>query len=138
MNKSRTEKFLRTAICIVAIIVGIFVVFAKDEGKPYLTFKEKSHSFGLIDANKGPVSTEFAFTNTGDSPLVIFDATADCGCTKPEYPKRPIAPGNSGVITVTFNPKGYYGSFTKSIKVKNNSEKRTIVLKISGKVAPSE
>lgn len=42
---------------------------------------------GKVKEQGGPVSCEFVFTNTGDANLVIIDAKATCGCTRPEYPK---------------------------------------------------
>lgn len=45
----------------------------------------------------------FRFTNIGDAPLVIADVNASCGCTKPRWDKKPVMPGKSGVIHVTYN-----------------------------------
>lgn len=106
------------------------------DGNPLIQFTETSHNFGTINRDK-PVSTEFEFINAGNAPLVIYDATADCGCTRPEYPKNPIAPGKKGKIKVTFLPNSYVGSFMKNVKVKSNASKKTQVLKISGIVNPN-
>ena len=100
------------------------------------TFDTKSHDFGTIQEAKGPVSCDFEFTNTGDKPLLIIDAAASCGCTRPEYPSKPIKPGKKGKIKVTFSPIGRPGAFKKSVKIKTNGRERTTTLRIEGTVIP--
>src|SRR4051812_19136463 len=65
--------------------------------KPVMTFKDTLHDFGTMHENE-VVQYEFAFTNTGKTPLIITAASAACGCTVAEYPKEPIAPGTGGVL----------------------------------------
>ena len=70
-----------------------------------ITFAENSHDFGTID--EGDVVTHiFTFTNTGDNPLILDKCKGSCGCTVPQCPKEPIAPGATGEIEVKFNSKG--------------------------------
>ena len=129
------------AILMLAMMMAIPAAAKKeknDEGNALIHFTEETHNFGIINSDKGTVSTEFEFTNQGNAPLVILSATADCGCTRPEYPKNPIAPGKKGKIKVNFIPAGYQGSFTKNIKVKSNGSKKTKVLKITGTVNPNK
>ena len=63
-------------------------------------------------------------------------ASANCGCTKPEYPVKPVAPGKEGQIKVTYQPKGRPGSFSKNIYVYTNGEPERVVLLITGTVIP--
>ncbi|MDE7413959.1 MAG: DUF1573 domain-containing protein [Muribaculaceae bacterium] len=109
---------------------------AKDKAQAKAEFPEKSYSFGVIKENGGPVSHEFTFTNEGTGNLIIYEATAQCGCTKPEYPKNPVAPGKSGKIKVTYNPIGRPGPFEKVVTVKTNAKGGKVRLKISGNVTP--
>jgi hypothetical protein len=102
------------------------------------TFVVKSHDFGTIKEANGPVSCTFEFINTGDKPLLIIDATASCGCTRPEYPTKPIKPGKKGKIKVTYSPIGRPGSFKKSVKIKTNGKERTTTLRIEGTVIPKK
>ena len=103
---------------------------------PQITFAESSHDFGNIQESKGPVSYTFKFTNTGDKPLLIIDAVASCGCTKPEYSGKPIKPGKEGKIKVTYSPIGRPGAFRKTIKVKTNAADKRVTLVITGVVIP--
>jgi len=106
-------------------------------GKPAVTYGSTTHDFGTISAAKGPVSAEYEFTNTGDAPLIIINVTnGGCGCTTPAFPKQPIAPGKSGVITIHFDPTGRKGEFNREVKVRTNIGKKQYRLKFSGVIVP--
>ena len=120
------------AVCMVALSAVADDKFAE------ATFEVKSHDFGTIQEAKGPVTCTFEFTNTGNKPLLIIDATASCGCTRPEYPSKPIKPGKTGKIKVTYSPIGRPGAFKKSVKVKTNGKERTTTLRIEGTVIPKK
>ena len=106
----------------------------KDKG--VMTFKETVHDFGSIKESGGPVSVEFPFTNSGTANLLIYEAKAECGCTTPEFPQAPVAPGKTGRIKVTYNPLGRPGAFDKVITVKTNGKPGKVRLKIRGSVIP--
>lgn len=91
-----------------------------------------SHNFGEIPQNK-PVSVDFKFTNTGDSPLVITEVKTSCGCTASNYPKTAIQPGETSKITVDYNAKKL-GTFSKTISVFTNADEQTKTLYIKGTV----
>ena len=102
--------------------------------KPTLDFKDTLHDFGLI--HEGEVTEyDFAFTNNGKSPLLITAATGSCGCTVPEYPKDPIAPGKSGVMIVKFNSQGKKGHQEKSVTIHANTLRNIHMLYIKSEVA---
>ena len=50
---------------------------------PVMTFDKSEHDFGTIEQGT-PQETIFTFTNTGNAPLIITNATSSCGCTVPE------------------------------------------------------
>lgn len=107
-------------------------------GEAAIKFTESVYDFGTIAEKKGPVSHDFEFINTGNGNLVIISATAECGCTRPEYPKNPIAPGKKGKIKVTYNPLGRPGSFEKVVTVKTNGRPKKARIKIRGSVNPGK
>lgn len=120
------------AVCSVAL------TSMADEKYAEATFEVKSHDFGTIKEANGPVSCTFEFTNTGNKPLLIIDATASCGCTRPEYPTKPVKPGKKGKIKVTYSPIGRPGAFKKTVKIKTNGKERTTTLRIEGTVIPKK
>lgn len=103
----------------------------KPEGPlPQIKFEESVHDFGTL--KQGDVVTKvFKFTNTGEAPLIISDATSSCGCTVPEYPKNtPIAPGESGELKVQFSSRGTSGQQNKVVRVTANTWPQTSTLTI--------
>lgn len=75
------------------------------------------------------VEVQFRFKNTGQKPLVISRVWAQCGCTVPETPKEPYAPGQVGVIKALFDSHGRGGSLNvKEVYVNANTDPVTNVL----------
>jgi len=102
---------------------------------PKLSLDKKEHDFGTIQ--EGTVATtEFIITNTGESDLVIANATATCGCTVPEWPKQPIAPGSSAPIKVSFDSNGKPGQQSKMVTLITNTETGTETFSIKANVTP--
>ena len=101
-----------------------------------ITFDKTTHDFGKINEVDGRVTTIFTFTNDGDAPLVLSNVRASCGCTTPKWTREPIEPGQSGEITVTYNPAGRPGRFQKTVTVTSNTEQATTKLYIKGEVIP--
>lgn len=128
------KKLILIIVALVALIP--VVATAKEKAQAKINFTEKSHNFGIVKEDGGPVSYEFQFVNDGTGNLLIYEATAQCGCTKPEFPQNPIAPGKKGKIKVTYNPIGRPGPFEKTVTVKTNAKGGKARLKISGNVTP--
>lgn len=120
---------------ILTIALFSIAIYAQDAA-PKIVFEKSSHNFGNIKEADGDASCEFKFKNEGNSPLIITRATSSCGCTAPSYPKAPIAPGDSGVIGVTYHAKGRPGGFSKIITIYTNVPDEKIKLTISGNVIP--
>jgi hypothetical protein len=101
-----------------------------------MEFEESEWDFGKItDGDK--VRHVFKFTNTGDEPLTIKNAKGSCGCTVPEWPKEPIAPGEQGEINVEFNSKKKPGKQTKRVTITANTEPPQTYLTIKADVQPN-
>lgn len=127
------------ALCLMAFGVVYAAEKNKSEKKaPVISFKETAHDFGVIKASDGWVEHEFEFTNSGNAPLAIATVSASCGCTKPEFPTKPISPGKSGKIKIRFTPEGIKGNFARTAKVRTNikGKEGTVTLTISGNVIP--
>ena len=103
-----------------------------------IVFEQTEHDFGTFKEAAGPQSYNFAFTNKGGTPLILNNVQASCGCTTPEWTKKPIAPGEKGFIKVSYNPANRPGPFTKTITVSSNGEDARTILRISGTVEQRE
>ena len=102
-----------------------------------MVFDAYEHDFGTLDEGDA-VTHVFAFTNTGNEPLLLSKCKGSCGCTVPQCPKEPIAPGASGEIEVKFNSKGKKNNQTKTVTINANTDPGQTILKIKAFVNPAE
>jgi hypothetical protein len=104
-----------------------------------IKFDQDTFNFGTVMEGER-VSHAFTFTNTGKNALVISKAIGSCGCTVPEWPKEPIAPGGKGKIDVVFNSERRVGKASKDVTVYANTEPATSKVTLKGfvKADPSE
>lgn len=123
------KKYSFLLICLLCSLVAM-------SQKAAISFEEKTHDFGKVNEEDGKITHVFNFTNKGISPLVISRVQASCGCTTPVWTKEPVEPGKKGTITVTYNPTGRPGNFTKTITVYSNAIDEQMVLTIHGEVIP--
>ena len=96
-------------------------------------FNEEEFNFGTIKQGEN-IKHDFEFTNTGKEPLIISNASGSCGCTVPEWPKEPIAPGAKAMIKVTFNSAGKQGVQDKTVTLQSNAQQNPMVLHLKGNV----
>jgi len=100
-----------------------------------IKFDKIVQNFGKFSEKTPVQSAVFTFTNVGEQPLVVNQATAACGCTVPEFTATPVQPGEQGTIKVTYNGEGmFYGPFKKSITVRTNGEVQMTRLYIEGEM----
>ncbi len=98
---------------------------------PIISFYETEYNFGSIKEGD-IVEHTFNFTNTGNSPLIISDAKASCGCTVPSFSSDEIASGDTGSISVKFDSSNKTGSQNKTITITANTENGIERLYIKG------
>lgn len=106
-----------------------------------IEFAESTFDFGeIMEGDK--VEHVYAFTNNGDEPLIISNAKGSCGCTVPDWPREPIAPGAQGEIKVVFNSsgKGKVGGNpqSKRVTITANTDPANTYLTIKGSVNKEE
>lgn len=98
-----------------------------------IKFDKLTHNFGTFNEADPSQKAVFTFTNVGDQPLVINQAVASCGCTVPNYTKQPIAPGQKGQISITYDGKGRFpGHFKKTVTVRTNGKVELTRLYVEG------
>lgn len=117
-------------IIVTALLGAVGAIFGQAEN----VWLSKSHDFGAFDENLGTVYCDFKLVNTGSEPMAIIGVRANCGCTRPEFSTEPIAPGDTAVIRVGFDPTGRPGRFNKRINVDCSVDPTRTVLSISGTV----
>jgi outer membrane biosynthesis protein TonB len=70
-----------------------------------MQFEKLEYDYGTVKAGE-KVKYSYKFKNTGKEPLIISNAKGSCGCTVPDWPREPIAPGKTGEIKVEFDSTG--------------------------------
>lgn len=123
-----------------ALLAGSFfgtsTVMAQPESGAKIEFSKEVHDYGDIKYGANGTCT-FEFKNTGNAPLIISKATGSCGCTVPEWPKEPIAPGAKGTIKVKYDTKRT-GPISKSVTINSNAiNEPNMVIRIKGTVGPA-
>lgn len=98
-----------------------------------MTFTETLYEFGEVDAG-AIVKHDFTFTNDGNVPLLITAARSTCGCTVPSYPEGPVAPGESGTVSVSFDTKNKYGRQRKPVTLTANTYPARTTVYVDGTV----
>lgn len=89
-----------------------------------ITFEKKTHKFP--ETNEGVVlEHDYAFSNTGNEPLIIDGIKVTCKCTQFTYPKTPILPGEKGVIHVSFDTNKKYEWQNRTLVISSNAQKPT-------------
>ena len=101
-------------------------------GGAEISFEKEVHDYGVMEQN-GNGQCEFVFTNTGTEPLLITNARGSCGCTVPDWPREPIAPGASSAIKVKYDTKRL-GLINKSVTITSNAETSTKIIRIKGEI----
>ena len=105
--------------------------------KTTMRFLSKEHDFGQVHEGEKLVHV-FELENTGKADLLLQSVRPSCGCTTPQYDKRPIRPGKKGSIEVVFNTKGRPGKQHKSVTVFTNTDPANTVLYFTCEVLPAK
>ncbi len=116
---------MKTILSFVAIFFLTLTVNAQE-----FKFEKETIDYGKI-AQGSEGKRVFEFTNIGEAPLIIKDIKSTCGCTVPSKPEKPIMPGETGKIEVSYDTKRL-GGFSKAITVYSNAKAERKMLKIKG------
>jgi hypothetical protein len=123
---------MKQLLFIAAAFICSLGAMAQQKTDAVAKFNTEAYDFGKIKQGV-PVSTFFEITNTSDKPLVIENAFGSCGCTTPEVPKEPIAPGATTKLKVNYNAAAM-NHFEKTVTVKFAGINDPKVVKITGEV----
>lgn len=99
---------------------------------PEISFAKKTIDYGTLHVGDVRV-VEMKYTNTGKKPLLLENVTTNCDCTEVEWSRKPLMPGKSDSIKVTYTAKNP-GLISKWVTVMSNAETDRVILKTTGKV----
>ncbi len=74
---------------------------------------------------------DFVISNVGKLPLIINDVITSCGCTKVDYTKKPVLPGENIILKIKYKAE-QPEHFNKTITVYCNAENAPFKLRVTG------
>ncbi len=105
--------------------------------QPSICWLETEHDFGSFSDSLKTVTCQMRFVNTGDEPVVITQVKSSCGCTAAEYPRTPIAPGDTSAVELLYSSRNIPGEFEKNVWVYTNGNPSKTTLTVKGLVIGS-
>ena len=120
-------------VTLILLLVVCACTTAVTTNDAFIGFSKAEQDFGSIPYKK-EASYSFQFTNPGETPLLILDVKTSCGCTVPEWTKKPIKPSGKGEVKIKYDAN-FPGVFHKTIKVYYNGKDSPKELNIKGEVA---
>jgi hypothetical protein len=109
---------------------------AQTSADAVIKMNTERHDFGKI-LNAKPVDFYFEITNKSDKPIVVENAWGSCGCTTPEKPTEPIAPGGTAKLKVNYNAAAL-GHFDKQVFIKLAGVENPKTVTITGETLTQE
>ncbi|MEQ9404450.1 MAG: DUF1573 domain-containing protein [Cyclobacteriaceae bacterium] len=127
-------KYLASVLLMAVVFLGNAQEDAAEPLKgPKISFSENSFDFGdIVQGDK--VEHIFEFENVGTESLILSDVRTTCGCTAPEWPREPIAPGETGQLKVVFNSTGKMSIQNKIVTIMSNAVNNPARVKIMANV----
>jgi uncharacterized protein (DUF58 family) len=130
------KKAVFTLVLMLMAVMSFNKAAAQIESGPKIDFTKETHDYGTVKYGADGTCT-FEFKNTGNAPLIISNAKGSCGCTVPEWPKEPIAPGAKASIKVKYDTNRP-GVINKNVTITSNAvNSPEKVIYIKGTVSPA-
>jgi len=97
-----------------------------------ITFEKYEIDFGTYEEKDDTLWYAFKYKNTGSDPLIISDIKTACECTLADWVKKPIMPGQTGIVKAGYKYKGKVGTFNKALTITSNTTPAISHLTIKG------
>jgi len=130
------KKVIFSLMLVLTAAFAMNTVSAQTTSGAKIDFTKDTHDYGTIK-NGADGTCTFEFKNTGNAPLIISNAKGSCGCTVPEWPKEPIAPGAKASIKVKYDTSRQ-GVINKNVTITSNAVNAAEkIIYIKGNVLPA-
>jgi len=98
------------------LLFCFWIGFGSAENKPQARINNPEFDFGYVP-QKSKVSHVFYLHNTGTSPLTVLKIKSGCSCTSASKIEKPIPPGDSAAVNITFNSGRYHSKVGKTTTI---------------------
>ncbi len=107
----------RGVLCLVAMLLGVGL-YAQEPRGADIEFTTNVVELGELSRSDDKSYVRLSFLNTGDVPLVVTEVRTSCSCTTIKHDRKPIAPGEQGVLNITVDTsKAPVGNFYRVLQV---------------------
>lgn len=107
----------RGVLCLVAMLLGV-ELYAQEPRGADIELTTNVVELGELSRSDDKSYVRLSFLNTGDVPLVVTEVRTSCSCTTIKHDRKPIAPGEQGVLNITVDPsKAPVGNFYRVLQV---------------------
>lgn len=112
---------MRYGVLLLLSIVALLnplALYADEPKGADIEFAEKIIDLGVFAQDDDKQLLRLPFRSTGDVPLVITEVRTSCSCTTIKYNRKPVKPGEEGVLNITVDPKkAPKGNFYRVLQV---------------------
>ena len=112
---------MRRGLLLIVAVVGLGLtsrLYADEPKGADIAFVENIVDLGVVAQDDDKQHLRLSFSNTGDVPLVITEVRTSCSCTTIRYDRKPVMPGEGGVLNITVDPrKAPKGHFYRVLQV---------------------
>lgn len=115
-------------ICFIVIFLTTWCSVMADDGHytvdtcaRYEIVGGSEYDFGDIMQDGGSTECTFTIKSTGGSPLLILVGSTTCPCTQVTYSQDILQPGDTLMMTVTYDPLLTSGQFRQAAVLKTNA-----------------
>ncbi|MBR4843419.1 MAG: DUF1573 domain-containing protein [Alistipes sp.] len=99
-------------------LFGAAVASAQQPKGADIELSESVLDLGTLSQDDDKQYIRLSFVNSGDVPLVITEVRTSCSCTTVKHDRKPIPPGEQGVLNITVDPsKAPEGNFYRVLQV---------------------
>ena len=114
------------------ILLSIILAALLSAGPDALSFDSVSYDFGVQPNSVESLTHEFVFTNNSSSAVSISYAVSTCSCTKLQWTRGLVKPGEQGFVKAAYIRERNVDSFEKFISVFVEGKSKPYVLRIAG------
>ena len=112
---------MRRGVLLLLSIATLLVsspLYADEPKGADIELSEKIVDMGVLAQDDDKQLLRVSFRSTGDVPLVVTEVRTSCSCTTVKYNRKPVMPGEEGVINITVDPKkAPKGNFYRVLQV---------------------
>ena len=106
---------------LLGMIVTLASVITVCGGAPELEFSKNEIDLGVFDGDSLQTA-DVTVRNIGSDTLIIYRVYTSCRCTRPKNYDKMIAPGDSTLITFTYDGRGRTpGRIRQTLRFRTNS-----------------